>query len=125
MVGSNAIGTALVLLSVACAPTLRLEPLPRDLGSRDPAADAATAFTSGDRRLLAYQTGFGLMVPGVAREVAGRLNAHHALRIVGGSSDVSRAGGEPQQRTAAEFAALGEYVLAYNTAMACRRAHTP
>ena len=119
MINGRAFCLALLISSAGCGSAWRLEPLPPVLSSRDAAADAAAAFAAGDQRFLAYQTGLGALVPGIARDRAERLHARGALRLVRSDGDVIRSRSAKPALAPVEFAAFGEYLLAYNTAMDC------
>ena len=123
MVLPRSVTMAIVASAAACAPSLRVEPLPEGLAARDPVADAAAAFVNGDCRVLGYHTGFGALTPGVARSEAAWLNAHHGIRFVNrATSDAIRgANKQPSDSSNVEFAALGDYLLRYNTAIMAQR----
>lgn len=121
----------LVLLASACQSTARHtydhQPLPMPLESRDPAADAVAALAHHDHRLLAYDSDYAPLVPGIP---GGEQNCYVeklGIRIVGGPSGVAPLPVTPADSAAAraemaQFPKIMTYSVAYNRALI---AHLP
>lgn len=89
-----------------------LQPLPPGFEVRDPTADAAAALAHGDHRLLAYDSDYAALVPGVPGAERNCYVERLGIRIVGGHSSVA-----PVRAEMAQFPNIMTYSVAYNCAL--------